>query len=241
MNRSRPRKAQQPTKPANVSPHWRSRITGHGKADPRTLLAHPLNWRLHPEPQQRAMRDAIERLGVIQAVIVNKTTGHLIDGHMRVQLALDNNEPAVDVIYVELNREEENLALTILNPMADLAATDPEKLARLLEAIPRETGPMDSLLAELEQQASASLVREVTKEGSRSTNVRASSPVTRVVLANHDVAIVERAIAATGLLNRGEALLQLCRSYLQVNRHEDRQFDSDAQDGLARELAESLA
>jgi hypothetical protein len=34
-------------------------------------------------------------------VTVNQTTGHVVDGHLRIELALARNEPTVPVTYVE--------------------------------------------------------------------------------------------------------------------------------------------
>jgi hypothetical protein len=38
------------------------------------------------------MRDVLDRVGWVQSVIVNRKTGRLVDGHLRVQLAVDAGE-----------------------------------------------------------------------------------------------------------------------------------------------------
>ncbi len=77
------------------APTWRSRIVGHGDADPQTLVAHPENWRAHPRNQRRAMAGVLDRVGWVQDVIVNRRTGRILDGHLRVALALERGEATV--------------------------------------------------------------------------------------------------------------------------------------------------
>ncbi len=77
------------------APTWRSRIVGHGDADPQTLVAHPENWRAHPRNQRRAMAGVLDHVGWVQDVIVNRRTGRILDGHLRVALALERGEATV--------------------------------------------------------------------------------------------------------------------------------------------------
>lgn len=125
---------------------WKSRIVGEGEEAPDQLMAHPLNWRIHPKYQQRALQDMLNEVGWVQRIIVNQRTGHVVDGHLRVQLALRRNEPAVPVLYVDLDEAEEALVLATLDPMSALAVSDQEKLAELLETTKAEGGALDILL-----------------------------------------------------------------------------------------------
>jgi predicted RNA methylase len=102
----------------------RSRIVGSGEEAPDQLLANPRNWRIHPKAQQSALSAVLEEVGWVQQVIVNRTTGYVVDGHLRVALALSRSEPVVPVLYVELTPEEEALILASLDPLAGMAVTD---------------------------------------------------------------------------------------------------------------------
>lgn len=90
---------------------WRSRIVDHAEVSPGDLVPNPSNWRTHPADQQRALTGALSEIGWVAEVLVNRTTGHVVDGHLRVELALARHEPTVPVTYVELSDDEERLVL----------------------------------------------------------------------------------------------------------------------------------
>lgn len=124
----------------------RSRIVGEGVEAPDQLLANPLNWRTHPKEQVDALEGLLREVGWVQRVIVNRTTGHIVDGHARVELALRRSEPSVPVLYVALTEEEERLVLASLDPIGGLAGTDAETLARLLEGVETTDPALQALL-----------------------------------------------------------------------------------------------
>ena len=128
--------------------NWKSRIIGQGEESPDQLLAHPNNWRIHPKYQQDALEGSLDEIGWIQQVIVNQTTGHVVDGHLRVALALRNEEPKIPVLYVSLTEEEEKKALAILDPITGLAVTDLEKINDLLTDVQTSSAALQQLMAE---------------------------------------------------------------------------------------------
>lgn len=112
---------------------WKSRIVGEGERPAIEFTANPANFRLHPDSQRQALRGSLSDLGWIQRVIVNRTTGNLIDGHARVEEALLlGNDTPVPFTEVELSEEEEALALTLLDPISAEAETSRAKLEMLL-------------------------------------------------------------------------------------------------------------
>ena len=132
---------------------WANRIVGQGEEAPDQLLANPANWRIHPKPQQDALSDALDDIGWIQQVVVNQASGNLIDGHLRVSLALRNHEPSVPVLYVDLDDREEALALATLDPIAAMAAADKSKLDELLHEVDTGSAAIQAMLAALAAQA----------------------------------------------------------------------------------------
>lgn len=131
--------------------NWKNRIVGEGNEPPDQLLANPLNWRTHPVFQQEALQSVIEEVGIVQQVIVNKRTGYLVDGHLRVTLAMRQDQKTIPVSYIDVSEEEERKILATLDPLAAMAAIDREKLSELLDGIQSEG--LDDLLSTLRQDA----------------------------------------------------------------------------------------
>lgn len=123
---------------------WRNRIVGHDEVPAESIMPNPLNWRAHPTMQKLALSGVLSEVGWVQDVVVNKTTGNLIDGHLRVDIARQREE-LVPVVYVELSEEEERLILATLDPLAALATTDEEALRELL----LQVSTTDETLADL--------------------------------------------------------------------------------------------
>lgn len=130
---------------------FQSRIIGEGTENPDQLLANPGNWRRHPKAQQDALEAMLRTVGWVQRVIVNKTTGHIVDGHLRVEVALRRNEPMVPVLYVSLTEAEEKVVLAAIDPIGGLAITDQEMLNDLLEGVQTGDDGLDVFLASLKQ------------------------------------------------------------------------------------------
>ena len=138
-----------PAGPASV---WRNRIAGHADVAPAELAPNPHNWRTHPADQQRALSGALGEVGWVAEVLVNRTTGHVVDGHLRIELALARNEPTVPVTYVELSEDEERLVVASLDPLAAMATAEEEQLAALLVGLEPADEALRALLDDLARE-----------------------------------------------------------------------------------------
>lgn len=134
---------------------WRNRIVGEGEEAPDQLLANPANWRVHPKAQQDALAGVLDEVGWVQRVIVNQRTGHLVDGHLRVALALRDDAATVPVLYVDLDEAEEKLVLATIDPVAALAVPDAEKLRDLLNDVQTGNAAVQQMLADLGAESGA--------------------------------------------------------------------------------------
>lgn len=132
---------------------WRNRIVGHGEAPLSDILFNPKNWRIHPKLQKDALRGAIADIGFLRSVTVNRITGNLIDGHLRVLLADEEGQETVPVEYVELSEAEEAEALATLDPIANLAVADKGKLDELLRQVGSGEAAVQELLADVAKDA----------------------------------------------------------------------------------------
>ena len=135
---------------ANEPSKWRSKIVGHEKVQAGQLMANPFNHRRHPEKQRKVVAASINELGFIKSVIVNKVTGHIVDGHERVMQALGvGEETLVDVEYVELSPEDEKKALLVLDASSELAEVDASSLDQLVKDCAFDMGVLDDLAKEM--------------------------------------------------------------------------------------------
>ncbi len=143
---------------------WRNRIVGYGDASPDQLMANPKNWRMHGARQQEALRAAIGLVGFLDPVIVQRGTDMVVDGHLRVMLAMRHGEETIPVQYVDLTDEECDLVLATFDPIGDLAESDDEMLAELLGGM--EDDGKEALLVlqgETDFDASGKLVMNTEK------------------------------------------------------------------------------
>lgn len=131
---------------------WRNRIVGSGEEDPTRLMPNERNWRTHPEAQGVALATVLDRVGYVQQVLVNRRSGRMVDGHLRVKLALQHNEALVPVLYVDLDPEEEALILSSLDPLSAMAGTDRQVLADLLASVQASDSAMLQLLEDIARQ-----------------------------------------------------------------------------------------
>jgi hypothetical protein len=131
---------------------WRNRIVDHADVPPAALVPNPRNWRSHPAEQQKALAGALGEVGWVAEVLVNRTTGNVVDGHLRIELALARHEPTVPVTYVELSDDEERLVLASLDPLAAMATAEQEQLAALLAGLEPADDALRALLDDLARE-----------------------------------------------------------------------------------------
>lgn len=175
---------------------WRNRIVGHGEADPDELLPNPLNWRTHPALQRASLAGVLYEVGWVQQVVVNRTTGHLIDGHLRVDMARGKGVK-VPFVEVELTEDEERLVLATLDPLSALAVTDVDALKDLLSGLSSTDEALSQLLADLAGRDP--LTTDDLVDGSDDyTNADIGYEVSVIVRSPDDRDAVSRAIQTAG-------------------------------------------
>jgi hypothetical protein len=133
---------------ASAASPWRNRIVGHGEEPPEQLLANPQNWRIHPAEQQQLLEPVLQTVGLVQQIIVNTRTQHIVDGHLRVMLALRHDVPTLPVVYVDLTPEEEQLILASFDTVGGKAVTDRAQIEALLDDVRDNFAPLAQQLAE---------------------------------------------------------------------------------------------
>lgn len=140
---------------------YRDRIVGHGYESPEQMMANPMNFRVHPSEQREVMGEVLEAVGWVQEVVVNRVTGNLVDGHLRVLLAMQAGEEQIPVEYVELSEAEERLVLAVYDRLALMAGEDEAKLGELLAEVGEE---LEALLAGDEKPGLEAMLAEMLEE-----------------------------------------------------------------------------
>jgi hypothetical protein len=132
--------------------NWEIRIIESGIEDPAQLLANPRNHRIHSALQQQGMQGVLESIGWIDRIKVNQRTGFVLNGHMRVAVAISNHQKSVPVDYLDLNEEEELLALTFYDELERMAGVDRKMLQQNIEDSQTRNNKVLGLLEEIKRR-----------------------------------------------------------------------------------------
>ena len=131
---------------------WKNRIVETADMAVKDLKANPKNWRKHPQAQQNALSGVLDAVGWVAPVIFNRQSGHLIDGHLRLELAVKRKEKTLPVSVVDLSPDEEAMILATFDPIAAMAEADRQMLAGLMQSIETEDAQVQALLESIARE-----------------------------------------------------------------------------------------
>ena len=107
-----------------------------------SLKAAPYNPRQISGEALAGLGKSLERWGVVQEVVANKRTGHIVGGHQRVQALKKMGVKEVPVVWVDLDDVEERaLNVALNNP--HISGEFDDTIAGLLAEIRDGIGPDD--------------------------------------------------------------------------------------------------
>jgi hypothetical protein len=124
----------------------RNRIVSYADVAPGELLEHPDNLVIHTAEQEAQMEHLLKTVGWVARVLVNKNSGRIIDGHMRVVVAQRNGAKTVPVAYLDLSDDEERKALLYLKRTTALARIDPVNLEVLINSVVTDDDTVSQML-----------------------------------------------------------------------------------------------
>ena len=75
----------------------------------------PYNPRTISEPALAGLEASVRRFGLVQPIILNERTGHIVGGHQRLKVLLADGLEETDVVVVDLPEEEEKALNVALN------------------------------------------------------------------------------------------------------------------------------
>jgi len=129
--------------------HIRDRIKEFRRVPARQLRPNPKNWRVHPQSQQDALRGVLAEIGYAEALVARELPDgslELIDGHLRAETTPDQEVP---VLVLDVDEHEAAKLLALLDPLASLAETNQDALAKLLAGVETESEAVQRVLDEM--------------------------------------------------------------------------------------------
>ena len=70
------------------------------------------------DPEYEKLKKSIETFGYVEPVIWNKRTGHIVGGHQRLKILLEQGAAEVDCVVVDMNETEEKALNVALNKVS---------------------------------------------------------------------------------------------------------------------------
>jgi len=128
----------------------KNRIKEYKLIPKEKIQDNPKNWRIHPENQKMYLKEVLEEVGFVNAVLVREIQNdlyELIDGHLRKDL-LDDEIPC---LVLDVNEEEANILLTTVDPITELHGTHNDNLKELIESIEIENDSINDFLESIIQ------------------------------------------------------------------------------------------
>lgn len=114
-----------------------------------------------------SLKYSLQEYGYIEPIIVNEKTKHIVSGHQRVQVLLEQGVEVVQAVVVELDEKDENLLTVAINKIG--GKWDYERLGKLLNDIKNDVditklGFDNSILTVLTEQFDMHKVIETKKQ-----------------------------------------------------------------------------
>jgi len=114
---------------------------------PRTIATTDLNWKKHPSFQHEAWLSFLAEVGWVGALLYNRITGHLLDGHMRLKDALEQNFDRLPVLVVSLDEPTEMKVLALLDRIGSLYETKKAMAEKLSAMVETKAANLQALLS----------------------------------------------------------------------------------------------
>ena len=198
--------------------------------DPASLVPYPMNAKAHPEAQIDKVAGSITTFGFDQPIVVDEQ-GVIIKGHCRLLAAKKLGLKKVPVLVRTDLTEAEKKGSRLADNRTAESEWFPETLALELKALEEMdfdlglTGFEDFERDDLADIEGKTALGDPAPGTSR--NLGKGQVRVKPVLAVEDVATFEKAIKATGEINRGKAIIKICEAYLGGQEQAKGQFDTE--------------
>lgn len=109
--------------------------TQRGECELSKLIPAPYNPRKISDEQMNGLQASLDRWGLVQDIVVNKKTGHIVGGHQRVNALKVNGIKKAPVVWVDIDEDEEKALNIALNSSFISGEFDYDKLPALLDEV----------------------------------------------------------------------------------------------------------
>jgi hypothetical protein len=129
---------------------WQNRIvtTEPSDVDPMTLRGHAKNIRTHASAQRRLLEAALDELGHVGKIVVSARTRRVLNGHLRVELAIGRDAPTIPVTWIDVDEDEELIVLAFFDQIGEGAEIDAAKLKSTLSQVKAGSESLHTMLAD---------------------------------------------------------------------------------------------
>jgi hypothetical protein len=127
----------------------RDRIKEFRRVRASELRPNPRNWRTHPQAQRDTLRGVLAEVGYADALLARELPDgslELVDGHLRAETTPDMEVP---VLILDLDDAEAAKLLAVLDPLAAMAETDDDAIAKLVAQVETENAAVQALLDQM--------------------------------------------------------------------------------------------
>jgi len=118
------------------------------------LVPAPYNPRIALKPGDAAfekLKRSLEEFDLVQPIVWNRRTGHVVGGHQRLEVLKQQGHAAVDCVVVDLPLEREKALNITLNNAAVASDWDPDKLLSVLDDL-HDLPDFDATLTGFDEQ-----------------------------------------------------------------------------------------
>ena len=109
--------------------------TIRGECDLSDLIPAPYNPRRISDAQMSGLKKSLDRWGLVQEIVVNKRTNHIVGGHQRASALKANGQKKAAVVWVDIDEDEEKALNIALNSPHISGEFDFDKLPPLLDEV----------------------------------------------------------------------------------------------------------
>lgn len=131
---------------------WNNRIVGYSEVSIEDIVLNPRNPKEHPQYQKQMISGLIGEVGLVNAIIINKRTGHMVDGEGRYWVAKDEQQTKLPALWIDVSEEEEYKILAGLDTTVLFASINKVKMQTVIQGIQARSDGVRNIVKAIAQR-----------------------------------------------------------------------------------------